>query len=524
MNRVMSGDLIFDIESIREIDRYTIEDVGIPGPVLMENAGRAVADEVTSLLDEDFLEPINSEIVIICGRGNNGGDGLVAARHLYNRGYKVRCFILAERNDLSGDAAVQSKIAENIGVDIRYSPSPSVVGKALKSAHAAVDAIFGSGLKREVRGAAAKIIEQLNKFPGFIVSVDIPSGLHGDTGEVLGTAVKADSTVTFGFPKKGFFMGDGPDLCGEVRVVDISLALPPHFRGPFIRLNNPSLLRGFIPKRKKASHKGTYGTLYTLCGSEKYSGAAVLCAQAAIRAGAGLVKMGADKKLHSLVKRHVREAVGDILPSIGEVGPSEMVSKILAGSKGASAFVIGSGLGDPSAWRPVLAELLPKIKVPVVLDADALNALGSDTVSVLKKSKSTFVLTPHPGEFARIKGIKTSELRFRRIEEASALAADSLAVVLLKGYFTVISSPTGDSWINISGNPGMATAGAGDVLAGMLGGYLAQGVDPVTAARAAAFIHGAAGDAAALTVGENALAAGDLLNFIIEVQKILIEV
>lgn len=504
---------ILSLAQIRHVDAYTREVVGVPLAALMENAGRAVAEEAEQMLEESGRK---GAVVVFCGGGHNGGDGLVAARHLHLAGREV---IAVQIGTPGEETRRQIEIVRRLGLPLRtwseYEKRPAQRSALL------IDALLGTGLERQVSGDTALAISAMRRSRTPILAVDIPSGIHGDSGAVMGAAVSATRTATFGYFKRGFFQGAAADYTGEIVLLNISLAAPPELQNDRTYFSEAETLRGFLPPRRRLSHKGTYGAAYLLCGSPPYSGAAVLCAQAALRGGAGRVAVGLDRVTHPLVKKRLLEAVSDLLPEVEAVDPRLLAERILRGAEKATVLAAGCGLGRPAAWRPVLEQLLPRLEIPFVLDADALNALGRDAVPLLQTCKAPAILTPHPGECSRLTGLEVGEITARRLQVAADLATASGAIVALKGAYTVIAAPDGEVWVNASGNPGLAKGGSGDVLCGLIAAYLAQGVKPLTAARAAVFVHGAAADLGAEQVGEAALVAGDLFAPIVAVQRSL---
>jgi ADP-dependent NAD(P)H-hydrate dehydratase / NAD(P)H-hydrate epimerase len=499
---------------MKEIDRQTIEEVGIPGAVLMENAGLQIFRLLQTILP--YCEA--DKIVVVAGKGNNGGDGLVIARHLWNHGTVPQVVLLAGKDEIKGDAALNLRIAEKIGVpiaEVRSEVDWNAQKKRIKDASVIVDAIFGTGLAKPAEGLYARAIEDINKTDAFKLSVDIPSGLSSDSFEIIGPAVKADVTVTLAAPKIAHVIPPAEEWVGELVVADISV--PPRLlEAPHLRLElaqKSNLLRSF-EKRQKDSHKGTYGHLFIIAGSLGKTGAAVMAAKAALRTGAGLVTVGTPRSCLPMVARGTVELMTEPLPETAEKTISaEALPQALALLKGKDALLIGPGISTQSGTAGFFARLLPEVKLPVVIDADGLNILSLKP-ELLKRLPKTAILTPHPGEFARIIGLPLRDVIKRKLELAPAFAQKYGVVLVLKGYRTLVCAPDGRTYVNPTGNPGMATGGSGDVLSGMIGSFLMQDTEALQAVLAAVYLHGLCGDLAVEKTGERALVAGDLIRFL----------
>lgn len=501
-----------------QIDERTIREIGIPGAVLMENAGRAVFESV----QEYLVGKGKTRVLILCGTGNNGGDGLVAARYLYNAGWNPEVFLLGESGNLHGDAALNLSIALNCGVSVldpRQDFSP--LRQALQAAEVVVDAIFGTGLTRSVEGREREVIEELNCSEAHVVAVDIPSGIDADTGKILGVCVQADQTVTMGLPKRGLLLFPGAAHVGELLVADIGIPKI-LLEDPDLRFNliEPGMLEEFLPERPLNAHKGDCGKVLVLAGSPGFTGAAALASQAALRAGAGLVTLGIPRGLNPAMEAKLTEVMTLPLPETPEGGLSaeslDIVKKKLPTF---DVLAAGPGLGRNPDIARLLSELLLFSQIPVVLDADAINAVASLPGW---KANCPLVLTPHPGEMARLRGKSVPEIMENPLEEALAAAVEYNAVLVLKGAHTIIATPSGEAFLNGSGNPGMATAGMGDVLTGVIAGLMAQGASPEEAAYAGVYLHGAAGDLAFERIGRRGFLAGDLLPLIPEIMDTIV--
>ncbi len=498
---------------MQDIDRRAIEEFGIPGIVLMENAGCGAADAIEIFAEESDIE----RILVIAGKGNNGGDGFVVARHLVNRGYDCSICLCAEASSVGGDAKVNLEAARKMGIEVfELGDDIAVLDGLFDEAELIVDALLGTGLVKEVSGPYAEIIERINFSDLPVAALDIPSGLDCSTGRPLGIAVEADMTVTFCLPKIGTVIHPGADYVGELLVADIG--------APYQLLEDSSLkteivtseeMAGilFLP-REAESHKGSYGHVLLLAGSTGKTGAAVLAAQSALRSGSGLVTAAVPASLNSVLEEKLTEVMTEPLPE-KEAGifSLEALDKACSLLEGKSALVLGPGLGRSPATGEFICKLVSKLKVPTVIDADGLWHLA-EKKELLKEASVPLILTPHPGEMAHLTGMSVQKVQEDRIGVARKFAEEHGCIVVLKGAGTVTATPEGEVYLNISGNPGMATAGTGDVLCGMIGSFLGQGLDPLEAAIAAVWLHGTAGDAAVEKKGEAGLIATDIIEMI----------
>jgi NAD(P)H-hydrate epimerase len=499
---------------MKEIDRIAIEEVGIPGPVLMENAGIRIVEAIL----RRFPKIEDENVVVVAGKGNNGGDGFVVARHLHNRGARPKVLLLAPRDEVGGDAALNLKIAERVGVEIVEVRSPEEWKKhrlALAHASLVVDAIFGTGLAKPAQGLYAAAIEDINKAQGFKVAVDIPSGLSSDTFNLIGPAVKADLTVTLAAPKIAHVFPPAEEYVGELISADISVP-PALFERESLKLEmvEPKTLAPFFTKRKRDAHKGTYGHLLILSGSLGKTGAAVMAAKAAYRTGAGLVTVGTPASCLPVIARSMVELMTEPLAETEAKTLSEGArSRVLELLKGKNAVLIGPGISAHPSTGGLVRSIIPKLKVPTVIDADGLNVLAGN-LNILKSAGGPLVLTPHPGEFARLLGKTTQDVLDDRLDLAPRFACEWGVYLVLKSYRTLVATPEGRVYVNPTGNPGMATGGSGDVLSGILVSFIMQEKDILGAILAAVYVHGLSGDLAAAKLTERALLAGDLIRFL----------
>ncbi|MFM8541177.1 MAG: NAD(P)H-hydrate dehydratase [Nitrospira sp.] len=495
---------------MRALDRRTITEAKIPGLTLMERAGRSVVAAM-----ERLYGPLAGRtITIVCGKGNNGGDGFVVGRLLKKSCAKVRILLLAKPGDLSGDAKTMHRrfVAAARAQSVSVTPTPAALRAALAQSELIVDALLGTGLSTPVAEAYHGAIEAINDAGRPVVAVDLPSGIHADTGTVLGTAVRADLTVTFGLPKLGLYTGAGLDHAGAVEVADIGIpsdfVAAPDSR---VALLTHAAVRRLVPDRRPASHKGTYGHAGIIAGSVGKTGAAALAAKAALRIGAGLVTVATPAGVNDVLEAKLLEAMTVPMPdtkaqTLARTGLEELLSFVQA----RTAVAIGPGLSTHPETIELIQTLVPRLDKPSVLDADALNALAGRTAR-LTECKQPPIATPHPGEMARLVDTTTSAINADRIGSAVRFAQTHRVILVLKGARTVVAHPDGHAAVCPTGNPGMATAGTGDVLTGMLVGLLAQGLAPWDAACAGVYLHGLAGDLAAAQTGMAGLIAGDVI-------------
>ncbi len=500
---------------MQDLDRRTIQECGIPGIVLMENAGKGAAE----LLVQHFPEVRQGWVAILAGRGNNGGDGLVIARHLRNWGIKVKVYLLCSKENVHGDARTNLQVWLNMRGETIEVPSEGEsvrVKEELAQANLIVDAIFGTGLNSEVGGHFKEVISFVNSLPQPVMAVDIPSGVEATGGKVLGVAIKANLTATFGLAKIGQTIHPGLNYVGKLEVVDIGIPsyLIDEAEIKTYLIDPAELDLGLLSPRPAQAHKGNYGHLLVLAGSPGKTGAAALVCQGAMRAGAGLVTLGIPASLNHILEVKLTEAMTEPLPDPinGYLCPDSM-GRILQLLEGKTALALGPGVSTQPQVRELILGLISKAKIPLVVDADGITALASRP-QLLKECTNPITITPHPGEMARLLGTTTKEVQDNRIEVARDFATSYRCVVVLKGNRTIISSPEGEVYINPSGNPGMASGGTGDVLTGMIGGLLAQGIPPLEAAKWGVYLHGLAGDIAATKLGEMPLIASDILDYL----------
>jgi len=506
---------------MREVDRLTTERFRVSGLTLMENAGKCVGQFIQSRFPGFARRPI----VVLCGKGNNGGDGFVTARHLLKMGAKPLVYLFADPREVKGDAAANLrrwKRADGKVAVVRDASTLNSAKLALSDKTIIVDALLGTGARGPVEGLLRNVIEILNTRSDEcnVVSIDIPSGLNADTGEIQGVAVVADYTVTFTAPKPGLFLSGAARTVGEIAVRQIGT--PPELveeigKGK-LRWSEPDEFRAFSAPRKPEGYKGDYGHALIVAGSVGKSGAAVLASWAALRSGAGLVTVATSEPVLPIVASHTPEVMTEPLAAT-EAGSVSLRcfenGRFESIVKGKSILAIGPGLSTNDETQQVIRKAVANRSVPLILDADGLNAFSGHSAD-LRRPSGNLALTPHPGEMARLLGCSTKDVQARRVELAIATAAESNAYVVLKGHHTVIAAPDGRVYINSTGNPGMGTAGTGDVLTGILAGLTAQfGVDTwATTLAFGVYLHGLAGDIASEEMGQAPLMASDLIRAI----------
>lgn len=504
------------VSESRQLDQLA-ERSGLPSIVLMENAALRLAEVVQQHFE---LDPPKS-IVIVCGKGNNGGDGLALARHLHNVGFSVQAFLLADPSELKGDAAINFVAATKLGISVQPLPSPEhlrYLVEPLRRADLVVDALLGTGVAGEVRGIYADAIPLLNEHAPRILSVDVPSGINSDTGEICGVAVRADATVTLGAIKLGMMLFPAADYVGDLFVG--SLGVPDTLLASLnIRrfVTTHELVARVLPPRHPNSHKGNYGRVLIVGGAPGMTGAVLLAGKAALRSGAGLVQVALPKSLNLAAEAAALEVMSFPLPETeaGTIAP-EAFDVLSTRLEWADVIAVGCGISRHERTQTFVRQLVAQVDKPMIIDADGLIALVGHT-ELLRKRQALTVLTPHPGEMAALLERRTDEVQRDRVQVALSATDTFNAIVVLKGARTIVAAPDGTLLVNPTGNAGMATGGTGDVLTGMVASLLAQTiaralkVAPTEAVGAAVFLHGLAGDIASWEKGETALIAGDLL-------------
>jgi NAD(P)H-hydrate epimerase len=509
---------IVTASEMQAIDHAAIEQFGIPGLVLMENAGLAAA----SLLHENVPDLVEKKILIVCGKGNNGGDGFVIARHLFIDDVQVDILLLGKRAQLKSDARINADIAFKMGIPIHEVTDKNLNAQShlIRHCHIIVDALFGTGLSKPAGGLYEKVIKKINTAKKYVFAVDIPSGIDSDSGHLIGPHIKANVTAALALLKRSHLLFPAADSMGEVQILDISI---PH--EAIEKQNIPVAwlefddIQSLIPQRSANTHKGEYGHTLVLAGSKGKGGAAGLTGLAALRTGAGLVTLAVPESCHQALEFNPLETMTVALPETKSGCVStKAIDIILEGLKGKNALAIGPGLSTDKETVQLLEALLPQVECPLVIDADGINALGKSG-KLIDQIRAETVLTPHPKEMSHLSGWSVKDILNQRIERASKYAQEHDVTLLLKGARTVVAYADGTVLINPTGNPGMATAGSGDVLTGLIAGLISQGLSAPSATSVGAFIHGMAGDIYVEANHEAPLIASDLLDKIPEAIK-----
>lgn len=496
---------------IAELDRRAVEEHGVPAAVLMDHAGRRVAEVAGALLRERS----GHRVLVLAGKGNNGGDGLVAARYLRVQGIEASVLLLGPPDELRGEAGEALKAAQEAAVPIRQMPDlgPGGAAAAINEADLIVDALFGTGFRGPVRGEAAVLIELANHAGRPIVAADIPSGLEADTGRWEGACTRAAATVTMALPKPGLLIYPGAEMTGRVYVADIGY--PVHlYEDPSVptHLVTAEMVRVLLPARRSDTHKGTYGRVLVVAGSVGFTGAAVLATRGALRTGSGLVTVAVPQTIYPIVAAAIIEGMPAPLPDAAGALASEALAKVEELAAAADVVAVGPGLGrGPGAGRVV--EGLLAGQRPLVIDADGLNVLAGRT-RPLEQPHAPAVLTPHPGELGRLTGNSVDAVQRDRLGAVRSAATRFRSVLVLKGARTLVAAPDGEAFIVPTGNPGMATGGMGDVLTGAVASLIGQGLKPVHAAYTAAYLHGLAADQIAHERGMVGMLASEVADYL----------
>ena len=499
--------------TMQALDHRAINEYGISGCELMENAGRSCAELIIS----DIPAHGNTHTVILAGKGNNGGDGYVIARHLLQHGWQVLVIVLANREEITGDAlSMLARLPDDV---LSFCPGEGDLIRKhrneLQRAPLLVDALLGTGLKNDLQGVYREAVTLMNAAPGKVVAVDIPSGVHGTTGNILGEAVQADLTVSFACAKLGHVLYPGALQTGRLVITDIGI--PPQLlaEAEGYEYLDEDCAACLLPPRAPQAHKGTFGHCLIVAGSTGKSGAAALAANSAVRAGAGLVTLACPAALNPVLEIKTTEAMTVPVADTGNgyLG-STALPQIIHLLEGKSAVAVGPGIDRQADTVSLVQRLVETVTQPLVIDADGLNAVSDDCTVLHRKKSAAVVLTPHPGEMARLLGTTRSTAPDERIATARQFAVSHGVYLVLKGARTVIAAPDGNVAINGSGNPGMASGGMGDVLTGVITALLGQGLPPWQACQLGVFAHGLAGDLVAAHKGEIGMNASDVIEML----------
>ncbi len=505
------------VEQMRALDKRAIEKYGIEDKLLMENAAHALYFVILKVLGTIK----GRKFVAFAGPGNNGGDAITLSRKLYSNGADVKIYLLSSSEKYQGSAKMNYEIAEKIGIQIEnFEGDNALVRMAVETADAVIDGILGTGISRNVEGKYAEAIKIINESAKLVFSVDIPSGISGNTGKIMGAAVKANYTATFGLPKIGNILYPGFEYCGELYVSHISFP-PENYEDNKINvfINEPIPL----PPRNKEGHKGTFGDALFIAGAGNYYGAPYFSALSFLKAGGGYSRLATAKSVVPFIGTQGREIVFHPLPETDTKSISYTAKdEILRIAKSVDIVILGPGTSLNERTQKLIEELTNSIEKPIIVDGDGLTALSND-VGILKDRKYPTVLTPHPGEMARLTGKNTKEILDNRIEIARNFAKEYNVILVLKGAHTQIAMPDGRVYINMSGNSGMATAGSGDVLTGTIAAMYGLGFNIEDATRMGVFVHGFAGDIAAECKGEDGITARDIMESLPDAMKLIRE-
>ena len=500
---------VLNAAQMREADRRTIEDIGIPSIVLMENAGRQVVAAIEAV-HSDLLE---GQVSVLCGRGNNGGDGFVVARTLAQRNVDVAVFVIGAVAEVRGDARINLDALARLGhtvVEIADSQAWELHLSEIRDSSLIIDAIFGTGLRAPLTGLLETVVADVNASGIPLVAVDVPSGLSADSPRVDGPAMDAGLTVTLGAPKVCLVLPPAETLAGDVVIADIGIPseVIESVDSPRIELLTRSGMRGLIAPRSADTHKGDYGRVLIVAGSTGKTGAAHLAAVGALRSGAGLMTVATAASCQPVVAALGAEYMTESIAEVsGGLDPTA-VDDVLELAR--DVIAVGPGLGQSPATRKFVKSLLDRASMPLVVDADGLNAFVDDPDALSGREGRDVIITPHPGEMARLVAMSTEEVQSSRVEIARNFAVAHHLYVVLKGHRTIIATPDEKIFINPTGNAGMATGGTGDVLTGMIAAWLAQLLDAEAACKLAVYLHGLAGDLVEGKIGEVAMTSGDL--------------
>jgi len=500
---------ILNAAQMREADRRTIEDIGIASIVLMENAGR----QAVAAMDAMYADLSERQVAVLCGRGNNGGDGFVIARTLVQRGVDVSVFLIGRVVDVRGDARTNLEILGRLGVtvvEIADSQAWELHFSEVSDCTLIVDAIFGTGLNAPVSGLIESVIADVNASAIPVVAIDLPSGLSADSVDPIGPSIDAGLTITLAAPKLPLVLPPGELRAGDIVIADIGIPneVLDALDGPRVELLTRGSMRELVTPRSPDSHKGDYGRVLLVCGSRGKTGAAHLAAVGALRSGAGLVTVATPAGCQAVVAAMAPEYMTEALPEKQDGLDPVGVDRVLDMAR--DVVAIGPGLGQAAPTREFVKRFVDRATMPLVIDADGLNAFSDDPDRLMGREGRDVIITPHPGEMARLVGMSTDEVQRNRLDIARNFAVTHRAFVVLKGHRTLIATPDEKVFINPTGNPGMATGGTGDVLTGMIAAWLAQLLDAEAACKLAVYLHGMAGDLAEADESEIGLTAGDV--------------
>ena len=501
---------VLNTEQMREADRRTIEDIGLPSIVLMENAGR----QTVAAMEAAFETLGSSRVAVLCGRGNNGGDGFVVARTLVQRGVEAVVFLLGSVAEVQGDARTNLEVLGRIGVtviEITNAQEWELHFTEVSECDVVVDAILGTGFRGRLTGLFETVVADVNELGVPIVAIDLPTGVSADTAELSGEAIEATMTVTLAAPKIPLVFPPADTHAGDLVIADIGIPAPllDELDGQYLELLTRERMRGILPARAAESHKGDFGRVLIVAGSFGKSGAAHLAALGALRSGAGLVTVATPRSCLPILASMGAEYMTvplDETPS----GAIDFASLDRVLELKADVIALGPGIGQEPGTAAFVHGLLERTGVPLVVDADAINAFSGDPDRLAGRDGVEVVITPHPGEMARLAGGTIEAVQRDRLTQAREFATSHRLHVVLKGHRTIVAGPEGRCFVNLTGNPGMATGGTGDLLTGMIAAWFAQLLDAEAACKLSVYLHGAAGDLAESDEGQIALMATDI--------------
>jgi NAD(P)H-hydrate epimerase len=501
---------VLNSQQMREADRRTIEEIGIPAIVLMENAGR----QAVAAMEAAFDDLGSSHVGVLCGRGNNGGDGFVVARTLVQRGIETSVFLLGRVADVRGDARTNLEVLGRIGltvVEIGDAQEWELHFSEISQCELLVDALLGTGFHGALSGLLETVVADVNGLGVPVVAIDLPTGVSADSHEVAGEAIEASMTVTLAAPKIPLILPPADSHGGDLVIADIGIPLPvlDEVGGPYIELLTRERMRELVPARAADSHKGDFGRVLVVAGSLGRAGAAHLAAIGALRSGAGLVTIATPRSclpiVAAMAPEYMTEPLDETPSGTIDYAALDRVLEITA-----DVIAVGPGLGQAPGTAAFVQGLLERAGVPLVIDADALNAFAGEPDRLMGRDGVDVVITPHPGEMARLLNISIEAVQHDRLQHATAFAANHRVHVVLKGHRTIVAGPDNRAFVNLTGNSGMATGGTGDLLTGMIAAWFAQLLDAEAACKLAVYLHGTAGDLAEADEGEVALVAGDI--------------
>jgi ADP-dependent NAD(P)H-hydrate dehydratase / NAD(P)H-hydrate epimerase len=501
---------VLNTAQMREADRRTIHEIGISSLVLMENAGR----QAVAAMEAAFDDLSSSRVAVLCGRGNNGGDGFVVARTLIQRGVETAVFLVGSVSDLQGDARTNIEVLGRIGltvVEITNAQEWELHFGEMTECDVIVDAMLGTGFHGELTGLLQTVVADVNALGVPVVAIDLPTGVSADSAELEGEAIEASMTVTLAAPKIPLVFPPADRHAGDLVIADIGIPYPviDELEGPYLELLTRERIRELVPTRAADSHKGDFGRVLIVAGSLGRTGAAHLAAVGALRSGAGLVTVATPRScvgiLASMAPEYMTEPLDETAAGTLHFGALDRLFEL-----DADVIAVGPGIGRDPATVAFVHGLLERVGVPVIIDADGLNAFAGDPDRLMGRDGVDVIVTPHPGEMGRLLGVSIESVQHERLDNARRFASEHRAHVVLKGHRTIVASPDGRAFVNLTGNPGMATGGTGDLLTGMIAAWVAQLLDAEAACKLAVYLHGSAGDLAAAEQGDVALIASDI--------------